>query len=154
MLGGEAAMRTCLLIVLAGGFLLGVGRAVDGVATESEKLAGTWIALSAVDYGEPIPQDQAKELRLVFTGADFTAFHGDKSVMQGSFTIDPAKKPRSIDLNSNSGRHEGKTLKGLYEWDGDTLRICFVEPGEQRPKEVASTLESGAFLLVCKRQKP
>ena len=147
-------MRARLPILVAVVVLFGVARAADDATKDSEKLAGTWVGTAAEDYGQKVPEEQAKELRLVFAGTEFTASHGDKTVMKGNFTLDPAKKPKAIDLKSTSGRHEGKTLEGVYELDGDTFKICFVEPGAKRPKELASTLDNSAFLLVCKRHKP
>jgi uncharacterized protein (TIGR03067 family) len=144
----------CWLGVLLIAVALGAARAGGDADKELEKLAGTWAATAAEDYGEKIPEEQAKTLRLVLSGNEFTASDGETAVMSGTFTVDPGKKPKTIDLKSTSGRHKGKTLEGVYELDGDALKICFVEPGGKRPKEVASTLDNAAFLMSCKRQKP
>jgi uncharacterized protein (TIGR03067 family) len=82
---------------------------------------------------------------LVLTGQEFTASDGNTTVMKGSFTIDPAKKSKIIDLESTSGRHQGETLEGVYELDGDKLKICFVAPGGKRPKALVSTLDNNGF---------
>jgi uncharacterized protein (TIGR03067 family) len=146
-------MRTHLCIVLSVAVIFGVAHAGDDSAKESAKLAGTWEPTAAEDYGQKLPEEQVKNLRLVLTGDEFTTSDGDTTVMKGNFKIDPVKKPKRIDLKSTSGRHKGKTLEGIYELDGDSLKICFVEPGGKRPKELTSTLDNSAFLLVCKRKK-
>ncbi len=128
-------------------------RAEGDTSKDLEKLAGTWIAIAAEDYGEKIPEDQIKGMQLVLSGSDFTSSHGDTTVMSGTFTVDPAKKPKTIDLKSMSGRHKGKTLPGLYKLEGEMLTICFVEPDGKRPTELASTIDNAAFLMTCKREK-
>lgn len=144
----------CWLGVLVVAAAIGTARAGGDANKELEKLAGTWAATAAEDYGEKLPAEETKALRLVLSGNEFTASHGEKTVMSGTFAVDPGKKPKTIDLKSTDGRHKGKTLEGVYELDGDGLKICFVEPGGKRPKELTSTLDNAAFLMVCKRRKP
>jgi uncharacterized protein (TIGR03067 family) len=147
-------MRTsCWLGLLALAVPVGAAWADAAADKEREKLAGTWAATAAEDYGEKVPEEKARSIRLVLSGNEFTASDGETTVMSGTFAVDPGKKPKTIDLMSTAGRHEGKTLEGVYELDGDTLKICFVEPGAKRPKELVSTLDDGAFLMVCKREK-
>src|SRR5205085_1770694 len=61
----------------------------------------------------------------------------------GSFKVDETKKPKEIDLNL-----DGKDSLGIYDFVGDKLRICGAEPGQPRPKEIAST---NAMVFVFKR---
>src|SRR5258708_7134236 len=62
-----------------------------------------------------------KKAQLTFEGNKFTLELGGKSA-SGTFTIDPAKKPKQIDMTVTKGddetkKYEGKTSKGIYELD-------------------------------------
>jgi hypothetical protein len=46
-----------------------------------------------------------------------------------------------------------KGVKGIYEIDGDTLRICVAKKGKERPKTFESKEGSGHVLTVMKRVK-
>ena len=41
------------------------------------------------------------------------------------------------------------TQIGIYELDGDKLKVCFTYPGGQRPKEFSDKL----LMMVWKREK-
>jgi len=43
---------------------------------------------------------------------------------------------------------------GIYELDGDTLRVCFVPQGEQRPTEFVSKPGTKVTIIEYKRVKP
>lgn len=128
--------------------LLGASFAEDAPPKESKELSGAWLVASAQEAGQDRPQ--AKGLRFVVQGAQFTA----GAWMQGTFTVDTAKTPKTIDFKVASGLlHAGKTLEGIYELNGDTIRICYAEGTGKRPQQFSSTRDNGAFLLVCNRAK-
>src|SRR5215208_2492994 len=72
---------------------------------------------------------------------------GGKSV-SGTMTVDAAKK--TIDRMPNEGQYKGKTLAGVYELTGDTLKIAFAEPGKERPAKVADG--EGVTVAVYKKK--
>jgi uncharacterized protein (TIGR03067 family) len=43
------------------------------------------------------------------------------------FKLDPARKPKQIDLTSLDGEAPKGNVLGLYEIDGDTLKLCFFD---------------------------
>ena len=47
----------------------------------------------------------------------------------------------------------GKTVLGIYEINGDTIKYCWAEPGKERPKEFATKTDSNQTLMVLKRVK-
>jgi uncharacterized protein (TIGR03067 family) len=74
-----------------------------------------------------------------------------KVAARGTSRIDPAKRPKAIDLTPTEGEHKGQTARGIYEVEGDTLKICFAEPDKPRPTEFTGKTE--ATLAVFKRGK-
>jgi hypothetical protein len=43
---------------------------------------------------------------------------------------------------------------GIYELDGDNLKICLALPGKDRPMVFATAAENAQQLVVYKRDKP
>lgn len=72
------------------------------------------------------------------------------TVTGGYKIVDAKAKPKTIDFTPDGGQFKGKTLLGIYAIDGDTLKICFAEPGKDRPTEFTS---KGCVLAVHKREK-
>lgn len=96
--------------------------------------------------------EQAKATRLEFKTGIVTLTVA-KEVLQATYRLDPSKKPRAIDLTSTSGETKGRTYLGIYELDGDALKICFSEYEQDRPREFAAQGKPGIrTLLVLKRQ--
>jgi uncharacterized protein (TIGR03067 family) len=59
-----------------------------------------------------------------------------------------------VDTTPGEGPDKGKTIRGIYELDGDTLRTCVSPPGEERPSEFAAKADTDFMLFVYKRAKP
>jgi len=80
---------------------------------------------------------------------------GDKTE-EATYSVDPTKKPKEMNLHFVFVK-EGKkaTLQGIYELDGDTLKICQFDgvkkAMEGRPKELVANEET--ILAVLKRDK-
>src|SRR5262249_6952590 len=58
---------------------------------------------------------------------------GDRSVPVGRFQIDPSKAPKSLDITIKTRGRKKATLQGIYEFDGNHLKMCFDSFGESRP---------------------
>jgi uncharacterized protein (TIGR03067 family) len=59
--------------------------------------------------------------------------------MKGTFRLDPTAKVKALDLvvTEPGGNGQVQTILGVYELDGDTLKLCFGEgPKQPRPEEV------------------
>jgi uncharacterized protein (TIGR03067 family) len=68
--------------------------------------------------------------------------------------LDPAKQPKEIDLKALGGMYQGKTVPGIYEVKGDTLKLCLPNKDDiLRPKEFNAPKDSRLVLLVLKRSK-
>src|SRR5262249_54227294 len=51
----------------------------------------------------------------------------------GSFHLEPTKMPKTLDLTIPVGKTNKATLQGIYELDGNNLKMCFDSFGEERP---------------------
>jgi uncharacterized protein (TIGR03067 family) len=69
---------------------------------------------------------------------------------RSTFKVDASKKPKQIDLASQK---TGKAILGIYELQGDELKICIAPDGKTRPSEFKTAPDSEAAVLVLKRIK-
>ena len=93
-------------------------------ADDAQKIEGKWKIASVELAGMPVPGIEGAELVLADGKKVFTRL--DKRVEKGTYRIDATKRPREID-STTDGR-DG-TEKGIYEIDGDTLKLCLATQG-------------------------
>jgi uncharacterized protein (TIGR03067 family) len=85
---------------------------------------------------------------LVFDQGEFTTYQGDTKGRTVRFTVDPKADPKKIDLTAGS---EDKKAAGIYAVTKDELKLCYGEPGADRPGKFESAAGSRVFLLILKR---
>ena len=117
------------------------------------KLTGIWTCSTAVIDGKPLAKEAAEALRLTLTADRYKTERGEQVLFDSTYTVDAAKNPKTIDMVGTEGDLKGKPALGIYKLDGDTLAICYVMPGKERPTAFESKPESGAFLVNWKRTK-
>jgi len=67
----------------------------------------------------------------------------------------PTGEPKVIDLKPLYDPFKGQTCPGIYELDGDTLKLCLPnEPLAARPTELKAGAGSRLCLFTLKRSKP
>ena len=143
--------RRCLLIVGVA-LLLAAGDAGEDVKKELAKFGGTWRIVSLETEQGKIGEDALKDFRLIIEGDKFTAKEQSGEV-HGTFKVDPAKKPKTIDIIMKDGPMKDTTMLGIYELDGDTVKFCFAAPGKDRPSDFTAKEGSQRTLSVWKRDK-
>ena len=131
------------------------GRADDQADLDKEvkKFQGTWTIESSVTGGMAIRADLLKGLIGIYEGDKHTVKMGDKVIQVGTQKIDPSKSPKTIDVTMTEGPNKGAVMLGIYEIDGDTLKVCFDPQGKKRPTEFKSAPGSENFINVHKRVK-
>lgn len=152
-------MRTFALLILGlAAFVLSAGTLTagdeDAIKKDRKLMAGTWRVLSIERDGKKTTAEQLEKTRSIFS-ADGSAMvqREGKTIIKGNFKIDPTKKPKQSEATYTEGELKGKTVLGIYEVDGDSMRICYALPGKDRPTEFSSKEGSGHVLLVYKRDK-
>jgi uncharacterized protein (TIGR03067 family) len=133
-------MKTLLLI--AAGLLAAPVPAQDATKDKTN-IEGTWEVMSAVREGKP--RDDIKGDKLIFKDGKLTIKNMKKKKDEnGTYKLDPGKKPKTIDLTQDGS---DKTLKGIYELKGDKLTICVSPPDSERPDKFES-LEGGKTMII------
>src|SRR5262249_21860469 len=101
----------------------------DTAKKEQDKLQGDWTLAYGERDGTPIPDDFVKSLKRNFTGNAFTVTRDDQTLAKGTFTLDTSKKPKAIDIKLEG---TDSPVRGIYELDGDTFKMCYAAPGQER----------------------
>jgi uncharacterized protein (TIGR03067 family) len=122
----------------------------EEVKKELDRLEGTWETVEMIRDGKA--REDAKD--------DTVTFDGDKMTIKtktgehtGTCKLDPSKKPKSIDITPNDGPEKGNVHLGIYSLEGDSLKICFVQPENARPTSLDAKAGSGAAFVSLKRKK-
>jgi uncharacterized protein (TIGR03067 family) len=102
----------------------------------------------------PLPEDRFKDARIVFQGETFTHKQGEMILAKGVFRLDRGNKPGVIDLVVMGGEKNEETTLGIYELEGNVLRICGARPGQERSTTFEAEDRSANTLLTCKRAEP
>jgi uncharacterized protein (TIGR03067 family) len=123
------------------------------VEKEFKKFHGVWTFESVEAGGKKAPADDLKGLTVAFAGDKYTVKKGDEVIQVGTQKLDPSKSPKIIDVTVTEGLKKGAVMLGIYEIDGDTLKVCFDEEGKKRPTEFKSPVGSETFVNVHKRVK-
>jgi uncharacterized protein (TIGR03067 family) len=120
---------------------------------EAKKFQGTWTFESSEAGGKALSAEDLAGLVVIFEGDKHTVKKGDQVIQVGTQKFDPSKSPKAIDVTMTEGPSKGALMLGIYEFDGDTLKVCFDFQGKQRPTEFKSAPGSSTFLNVHKRVK-
>ncbi len=137
-------------LILAGvSYLATAGEGKDGaVKNDRMALQGTWKTSEENNAGiQSIRFDGDKVV---------VTFKGDETAT-GIATIDPTKKPKTIDIKVTGGtvkqaeNDKGKISLGIYDVDGGKLRWHANKPGaDERPKDFENATHA---LMVFEREK-
>jgi uncharacterized protein (TIGR03067 family) len=120
-----------------------------------KKLQGSWTATKAERDGKAA--DDVVGNRLSFAGNRFQIQSKDgKPLYTGTVRVDPSAKPAAIDFEHTERVLKGKTWRGIYTLDGDTLAICDNAPNldKGRPAAFEAKRGSGYVFITFKRAKP
>jgi uncharacterized protein (TIGR03067 family) len=99
---------------------------------ELARFQGTWsVAKQQLRWEMQYPTH-----KYIFSGNTITAMAGKNVLSVSTFKIDPRQNPKAIDLRGPSeGGKEGHLSLGIYEFEGDTLKICLRLRGDKKQNE-------------------
>ena len=124
-------------------------KAGNAAADDLRKLQGTWQAVGAEQGGEKLPAGQnLTNIMVIVTGNSYRTI-GANQADRGSFTIDPDKSPKQMDIKTG----EEETLQAIYELGPDHMRVCYGRDGVERPTAFATSSSDPRLLLIDYRRK-
>jgi uncharacterized protein (TIGR03067 family) len=143
-------MKKVLALLVVGLLVAASGPKADNATEELKKLAGTWTLVSEVADGEERDADYLKKIKWIINeDGTWKVLEDGKVKYRGKFTVDPAKKPKTID-SALAGEQEGTVVRSIYELKEDSLKHCFAVD-KDRPKAFESKSGSGYTNSVFKR---
>src|SRR5205809_798353 len=77
--------------------LAAAGAKDDAAKKDLEKFQGKWTLISAQRDGKKTPDEEAKKITLAIQGSKFVLYKDGEVISEGTFTLDPTKKPKQID---------------------------------------------------------
>jgi len=133
--------------------LVGAAGPQDAVKKEMAQLDGEWSMVLGEANGQSMPKETVQIGKRVAKDGETTITFGGQIYFKAKFTVDPTKKPKSIDYMMTEGPTKGKTQLGIYELEGDMVKFCFAAPGKDRPTEFSAKEGSHRTLSVWKKDK-
>lgn len=123
----------------------------EPAATEID---GTYKFVSMEANGKPGPKvanDELTETKFVLKGGNFSMQRKNET-QEMTFTLDPSKKPKEIDLIRKRGEGKSEAALGIYSLEGKRLTICIDEKGKLRPKEFVTKGFERTSMLVLEKE--
>jgi erythromycin esterase len=124
----------------------------QAIKKDIDRFQGTWQVVSLNQEGENRPlAGPFANLQAVVKGENRILRAGETILAQSRYRIDPLAQPPAIDVVLSDGAMRGQTMLGIYEINGDRLRLCLGPAGGERPCEFAPKAGSGHVLQELKR---
>jgi uncharacterized protein (TIGR03067 family) len=121
------------------------------ISTLVTDFEGEWQMVSAVMDGAPLERSAVEWVKRITRGCETAVYAGPQLMMKMEFTSDASKAPKTIDYVNTAGMNKGKSQQGIYEFEGELLKICVAAPGKPRPTQFQSDRGDGRTFTVWKR---
>lgn len=137
------------VVLLAASCILSAG---DATKKDLDRIQGEWKPVSVTINGERVNAKVFSADRMLIKNKAFVQKAGGKTVA-GTFELDASKSPPHIDEESPGPEEQPIKSVGIYELDGDTLKVCYAVAPKARPR--AFKAEEGSFqaLVIYHRVK-
>jgi uncharacterized protein (TIGR03067 family) len=140
-------LSAVLLVAALGSALVAASPGGD----DAKKMQGTWDIVEYELMAKPAPANALKKVKAVFNGDKFKLDTGGPG-KESTFKLDSAKNPKQIDID---GEENGRPMKmrGIYAFDGDSLKICLAVDPAARPTEFRTDEKTKSVRMVLKKEK-
>jgi uncharacterized protein (TIGR03067 family) len=138
------------LLALALVFTASVGARPDD---DKDVLKGSWTVVKSESNGKP--HEETLKARFTFKDGDKLLFKlVEEEAQPAIYKLDATKKPKQIDITVMID-NKSDTALGIYELDGDKMRLCIAEPDAKggRPTEFKSTDDKVVYLELTRDKK-
>ena len=125
----------------------------EAIKKDRQRIQGTWRVVALEVNGNKSMEQDARKLAVV-NGPDGTlsVLSDGKEVIKGTSTIDPTKKPKTIDFTVTDGDGKGEQFVGIYELGEKTRKLCFIPRGLDRPTDFSAPFGSDRVLITFERE--
>lgn len=143
------ASAIVLALIALGLALHGAISARQPAKTDQDRMQGVWRVLTLEVEGRYVPDEQAEKFKFAFAKDKLLIISAGKARLR-TVKLDAKATPKAIDLVEPENQH---AALGIYDIDGDTLKISLADPGgKKRPTQFA-TEEIRNVVFVLERTK-
>jgi uncharacterized protein (TIGR03067 family) len=133
-------------------FLIGADKATKSDQSKKDlaEMQGDWQAVTLEVKGKPSGADEVKKIKLIVKKDDYRVKVDGTDHVSAKLVLRADKKPKELDLVLETG----PVYKGIYEIDGNTLKICLSlssDADSERPREFESKEGSSTALFTWAR---
>jgi uncharacterized protein (TIGR03067 family) len=150
------SIAALLLGSIGPSFTAGAGG--EDAQKELQKLQGTWVMVSGELSGKKAPDEHVSQSKIIYEGNKLQLVvpnQTTETIVAEVVKIDPTKNPKEMHFIRKNGPNAGKTLIGIYEFEGDDqYKFAFDPAGAATPKEFATKEGTGHIRNTWKRVKP
>jgi uncharacterized protein (TIGR03067 family) len=112
-------------------------------------MQGAWVVVAVEEDGTAVA---SKGQQFIVFGERFNLRDAaGKILSHGTCKLGGSGANKTLDLVHAGEAPAGETVRALYAFDGDRLKLCLPPAGVERPAEFASRAESGVTLQVLQR---
>jgi uncharacterized protein (TIGR03067 family) len=136
----------CLsLIVAFSGLAFGQEKKEAG---DDQKIQGKWEMVEGEQNGQKFDDEFVKGFKLSFDKDKYDAKLANGDGEDGTFKIDAKDTPHKSLKFTTAG---SEVRQAIYDWDGETLKLCVSDRGGDKPKEFAG--KDGNISMVLRKAK-
>ena len=104
--------------------------------------------------GDAFPPGATNGSKRTTVGNETTVVIQGQLLMKTKFVLDPAKSPKTIDYSVTDGPLAGSAMQGIYELDGDKIKILlFGSRSKERPTDFSTKLDDWAHHVPFWKQE-
>lgn len=125
----------------------------DEPVPDIKQLQGTWEVVEFTVNGKAIPAQERVGMKFEVADTTMKMFAKDREAVF-KIKLDPSVKPHTIDYTAQDGPFKGKTNYGIYEIQGDDLKLCMHNDNAEKPPTEFKSVEGDKLaLIILKRAK-
>jgi uncharacterized protein (TIGR03067 family) len=119
-------------------------------------IQGEWIIELCEEHGKPDPKSVGDTLSISGAKARFIDKDDPCETCEFVVAVFAGEKPKQLDFKYTGKDRDDigpgqDTMRGIYELEGDHLRICIGSGGDERPKEFKTAAENDLSLMLLRR---
>jgi len=97
-------------------------------------LDGTWVPVAADVAGRPLFVGELRVKYFVLAGGAYSIIDRTNHVVDsGSYFVNAAAHPATLDIVGRDGPGAGRTLLAIFQLDENSLTVCYDLDGDERP---------------------
>jgi uncharacterized protein (TIGR03067 family) len=152
------SIAAVILLLGSIGSLLAADLGGEEAKKELQKLQGTWVMVTGELGGKKAADEHVSQSKIVYEGDKMQIMvpnQTPETIVAEIVKIDPAKNPKEMHFVRKNGPNAGKTLVGIYEFEGgDQYKFAFDPSGATILKEFVTKDGTGHIRNTWKRVKP